>query len=82
MSFVLLLIFSKRKEIKRFLDEEMSDIKDFNELDKEAKSLIDYYLMFSTEELMNGINSKDLSKKERWAIKRALDKRQSPPPFS
>lgn len=60
----------------------MSDFKDFNELDKEAKSLIDYYLTFSTEELMNRINSKDLSEKERWAIKIALDKRQSPPPFS
>lgn len=77
--FVLLILYSKRNNIKKYFDKEMSNIKDINDIDKETNALIDHYSSFSTESLIDKTNTDDLNERELKAIKKVLNDKQPPP---
>jgi hypothetical protein len=76
--FVLLIIYIKRNDIKRYLYKEVSNIKDLNDIDNETKTLIDYFSTFSSESLIDKMNNENSSEKEKKAIKKVLNDRQPP----
>lgn len=77
--FVLIIIYIKRNNLKRFLDMEMSNMNDSNDIDNETKIFVDYFSTFSTESLVEKINDKNFKEKEIKAIKKVLNERQIPP---
>jgi len=64
------------------MDNEIENINELNNKDKEINQLIQYYSDFSSEEIIKKLEVENLNKKKTKAIKIVLNERQSPPPSS
>jgi len=73
------IIYSKRNSIKKYLDNEILKTKTLNDIDSETKLLIEKYSTFSTNNLIEILNSGNLSGKELKAVNKVLNDRQNPP---
>lgn len=79
---ILLIIYFKRDYLLKYMDNEIENINELNNKDKEINQLIQYYSDFSSEELIKKLEVENLNKKKTKAIKIVLNERQSPPPSS
>lgn len=77
---VSIVLFIKRREIQNYFDKEIDAIKELNaEPDDESKLLYEKFSTYTTETLIEMVNSGNLSEKELAAANRVLTERQAPP---
>lgn len=77
---ILLIIYFKKDYLLKYMDNEIVNINELNNKDKEVTQLIQYYSDYSSEELIKKLEEENLNEKKTKAIKIILNKRQSPPP--
>jgi len=76
---LIVLIYIKRNDIKRYFDKEKADIKELNDNDDEMEMMIQHYSIFRTTDLIDMMNRGELNEKELIAIKKIIADRQLPP---
>lgn len=77
-AIIVLIIYIKRDNIKKYLNKEISNIEELNQVDEEVHLFIQHYAAFNTEDLIIKINSGNLKEIEIKAIKKVLHDRQVP----
>lgn len=77
-AIIALVIYIKRDNIKKYLNKEISNIEELNQVDEEVHLFILHYSAFNTEDLIVKINSGNLKEVEIKAIKKVLHDRQIP----
>ena len=72
---VLMVVYIKRNDIRRYFDKEMSEISDLNDIDDEVQYLIEYYSVFKTEDLVEMMNKGNLNEKDLKAVRKIITDR-------
>lgn len=78
IAIIVLVIYIKRDNIKKYLNKEISNIEELNQVDGEVHLFIQHYSAFNTEDLIIKMNSENLREVEIKAIKKVLHDRQAP----